>query len=336
MDPVMTVFLSGATGFVGINLLEELLGAAQNVVVFADRALPEAARNALAHLPGRMAEAVGDVRDKARLKVLMAEHGVTRVIHAAVITSSAERERSQGDVITSVNLAGTGAIAQAAAEHGVERFLLVGSVAAYGPVAASQFETVIEEAPQAPVSLYGVGKSASEAITRRIAELHGMDYRIGRLGTVFGPWEHASGVRDTLSAPHQIMRAARSGGAVLLPRPAFKNWHYSRQVASDLRRLIDVPATRRRDYNLGATACWSLAEWCSALSSRMPGFRFAIGAGPGAPVELYETEDNALLSGARFIEEFGPRREYSMDEALDDYLEWTEKQSGWGVDRPPV
>ncbi len=328
----MTILLSGATGFVGINLLERLLGDGRRVVAFADRPLPLPASNALGRLPGELAIVTGDVRDRAAIEALMAEHAVSQVIHAAVITSGIAREASQGDVVVSVNLAGTAAMAQAAANHGVDRFLLVGSVAAFGNIAASNCKAVTEDMPQRPVTLYGIGKSASEGIAARIAGLHDMDYRIGRLGTVFGPWEHASGVRDTLSAVHQVVRAARAGRRIRLPRPAMKNWHYSRQVAASLITLLDAPSPRHRIYNLGPAKSWTLADWCSRLQQRLPSFQFDVGDGPGEPIELYESEDNAALSGDRFIAEFGRSGQFDLDAAFADYLDWIDRQHGWGID----
>lgn len=328
----MSLMITGATGFVGINLLEEALRGGQQVISLADRALGETPRSVLAALPGRLTEVLADVRDKEQVKAAIAAHNVTRVIHAAVITSDAARERQQGDVIVSVNLAGTAAVAQAAAEQGVERFLLVGSVSAFGPVPASEVPTIEEDRPQAPRSLYSIGKSASEAILRRIADLHGMDVRIGRLGTVFGPWEHASGVRDTLSAPHQVMKAARERRSVRLPRPALKNWHYSRQAAADLLRLLEASEPARRDYNLGPSSFWSLADWSARLAAERPGFSFTVGEGDGDPIELYEAEDNALLGSAAFIRDLGARREWSLAETALDYLAWAEAHDGWGID----
>ncbi len=332
----MSLMITGATGFVGINLLEEALHDARHVISLADRALGETPRVVLDGLPGRLTEVLADVRDKEQVRATMAAHDVTRVIHAAVITSDAARERQQGDVIVSVNLAGTAAVAQAAAEQSVERFLLVGSVSAFGPVPASDVRTVEEDRPQAPRSLYSIGKSASEAILWRIAELHGMDVRIGRLGTVFGPWEHASGVRDTLSAPHQIMKAARAKRSARLPRPALKNWHYSRQAAADLLRLLEAPEPVRRDYNLGPSASWSLADWCARLAAERQGFSFVVGEGNGDPIKLYEAEDNALLGGDAFTRDLGARREWSMTETALDYLAWAQAHHGWGIDAQAV
>lgn len=328
----MTLLLTGATGFVGINLLEALLGQGRRVVAFADRPLPDQAMQQVAGLPGELICTTGDIRDKLTLKAVMAAANVTNVLHAAVITSNRQREHDQGDVVVSVNIAGTAAITQAAAEHGVERCLMVGSLAAFGQVPMRDTAKLDEDTPQNPTSLYEIGKSASETIAKRMADLHGMDLVIGRLGTVFGPWEHASGVRDTLSAVHQVMQAARAGKQICLPRPAIKNWHYSRQAAASLITLLDAPKTAHRTYNLGPEQSWTLAAWCQLLKTRYPDFDYTIETGPGEPINLYEPLDNADLSGDRFRAEFGKAHEFDLEQSFADYVAWSEQLKGWGID----
>ena len=51
----------------------------------------------------------------------------------------------------------------------------------------------------APASLYALTKFAAESILTRVAETQGISLTAARLGVVYGPWEYATGVRDTLS-----------------------------------------------------------------------------------------------------------------------------------------
>ena len=101
--------------------------------------------------------------------------------------------------------------------------------------------TLDEETPHAPRTLYALGKSAAEAVVARVGELHGLDWVIGRLGTVFGPYEYGTGLRDTLSPVHQVTTAAFARRAVLLARPARKNWLNVRDAVHGLATLLDAP-----------------------------------------------------------------------------------------------
>lgn len=325
----MTVFLTGGSGFVGLALLERLLGQGRTVVNFDRRAVPDAVRPRLAALPGRLIEVAGDVGDPASVEAALRAHAAERVIHAAAVTSGAAREAAAPETVLAVNILGTAVVARAAAVCGVGRFVLIGSVAAFGqgrPMAA----TLDEDTPHAPRTLYSLGKSAAETVVARVGELHGLDWVIGRLGTVFGPYEHGTGLRDTLSPVHQVTAAAFAGRAVTLSRPARRNWHYVRDAVHGLVTLLDAPVLRNRAYNLGTTHIWPLGAWCAGLQTRHPGFRWSVGGG-GAPVTLYDDHDGPYLSGERFRAEFGDPGHHDFDAAFADYMRFLGETDGFGV-----
>ena len=60
----MSILVTGAAGFVGLNLLEALLGRGESVVAFDRQPLPAAARADFAALSGRLRAVSGDVRDR--------------------------------------------------------------------------------------------------------------------------------------------------------------------------------------------------------------------------------------------------------------------------------
>ena len=203
----MSYLVTGATGFIGTNIVEQLLHGGDSVVALSNVApLPRQQRLAE---KGDVVFLRGDVRDQAGLEAIIESHHVRRVIHAAVITSNAERERKSGPLIVDVNLVGAAAAATAAANKGVERFVLVGSAGVFSAHDLPDGMLVEESQPQRVDTLYGIGKSAAEVIVARICALNRLSYVIGRVATAFGPWEHDSGYRDTLS-PNS---AAHSEGA---------------------------------------------------------------------------------------------------------------------------
>ena len=84
----MTVLLTGATGFVGLALLERLLADGRSVVAFDKRPLPAALLPRFAALPGTLTALQGDVLNPAEVAAALGTYKVTRVIHAAAITSA--------------------------------------------------------------------------------------------------------------------------------------------------------------------------------------------------------------------------------------------------------
>jgi len=330
----MAVMVTGATGFLGINLLQNLLASGERVVGFSNRALPEAAAQALGDT-GHLSMIVGDVRDRAAVEAALRDHAVRRVVHAAVVTSGPAREREEAEQVIGINIGGLSAVAAASARHGIERLVLVGSVAVFsGRLDSSGLLT--EETPHNATSLYAISKSTCEAILARIAGLNDLDWVVGRLGTLFGPWERDTGFRDTLSPIHQVTRLALGAGHAHLPRPAPRNWHYSRDAARALARLTLAPELRHHIYHLAPQSVWTLQSWCEALQVRYPGFGFSIGdaAAPtgSETVDLYEPRDSALLSWQRYGSEFGPTASYDRETAFADYMDWiarTGARAGW-------
>jgi len=116
-------FVTGADGFVGINLVEELLRQGWRVTALLRRnaGLPE-----FAGLP--VERVIGDVTDFRSLRRAMPEQ-IDAVFHAATNTSLWSRHRV---VQQKVNVKGTRNAVRAALETGARRFIHTSSLVAYG------------------------------------------------------------------------------------------------------------------------------------------------------------------------------------------------------------
>ncbi|HTP94589.1 MAG TPA: NAD-dependent epimerase/dehydratase family protein, partial [Burkholderiales bacterium] len=66
----MTTIVTGAAGFVGLNIVEALLSRGEDVVAFDLAPPPPAARAEFASRPGRLRVVEGDVRDDGALAAL--------------------------------------------------------------------------------------------------------------------------------------------------------------------------------------------------------------------------------------------------------------------------
>lgn len=319
----MSALITGVSGFVGLNLLELLLARGERVVGLSALAVASDVRERLRPLPGEFVEIVGDIRDVALLTRVISEQGIDRVVHLAAVTADAARERHAAAEILSVNLSGLASVLTAAAVHKVGRFLYASSIAVFGGDLPDG-GLIDEHAPHAPRTLYAITKSAGEAVVARLGALHGIDWAIGRLGRVFGPYEYDTGVRDTLSQIYQVTEAALADRAVVLSRPCVKNWNYARDAASNLQTLLYAPAPRHRVYNLGSPHAWALSAWCERLMQRRAGFQFALGAGPGESLDLGGSSDGGLLSWQRFAAEFGTTARFDLNAAFADYWDFLE------------
>jgi UDP-glucuronate 4-epimerase len=328
-----TVLITGASGFVGLALAEHLLARGDRVVGFDLAAPPAAARRAFAALPGRFEAIRGDVRDAAAIGHALRDHAVDHMVLLAAITADAARERAAPRTIFEVNVGGVLAALEAAASAGIGRVVLGSSGSVYG--AAGYAATPLDEidTPLRPEGLYGISKQTAEAAAARLAALHGIDLRIGRLGTCFGPWEAATGARDTPSAPWQVLHHARHGRAVRLPRDSRRDWLYVRDAAAALAALLDAPALPAPVHHLAAGFEWPLSAWCERVAAWHPGFAWRIAADDddvvdtadadgAARIDCYAPQDRAPMSIRRLRADTGFVPRFDLPAAAADFHAW--------------
>jgi nucleoside-diphosphate-sugar epimerase len=323
----VAILVTGGSGFVGLNILERLLGRGEAVVSLAATPPPDAALADFAALPGRLAVVAGDVRDAALLARLWTEHGIDRVIHAAAITAGPARDAAEPAAIAEVNLLGTLNMLDAAHRHGVKRFLYVGTGSVYGGAGLLP-DGRLEEMNPAPVpaSLYGITKYAAERACLRLKALWGLDIVVARLAMVFGRWEHETGLRDQMSLPLQCVRLAAAGGEAVLPAGEFRDWIYAPDVAQALDGLLDAPKLRHELYNVGTGEPFTLAAWCARLAERHPGFRWRSSDEPQdwTVVPLAGGRSPFAARRLRADVDFRP---HGLDAAFADYMDWLERHA---------
>ena len=188
----MRILVTGASGFVGVNLVEALRARRHEVVEFS-------------------LEKGGDVTDTKLLEKLMRDERIEALWHGAAITAGAEREKREAGRILEVNTLATVRALEAAARAGVRRFVYPSSSAVYGSTAFEGAGPVREDEPLRPLNLYGISKVAAEGAVLRLAPALGVEVAAGRINAVFGPWERDTGLRDTLSPHLQLAALAREG-----------------------------------------------------------------------------------------------------------------------------
>jgi UDP-glucose 4-epimerase len=174
--------VTGGAGFIGSNLVRELLGRGTEVRVFDD--LSTGRRENLADVAGEVEVVQGDLRDSEAVSRAMA--GVSRVFHQGAVPSVV---RSVKDPLTSheANATGTLNVLVAARDAGVERVVYASSSSVYGN--AEDFPTR-ETLPTRPISPYGVSKLAGESYCGAFAATYGMGTVALRYFNVFGPWQN--------------------------------------------------------------------------------------------------------------------------------------------------
>jgi len=319
--PPRRILLIGGCGFVGLNIAEALLRQGHNVTLLDRHALPTAAAAAFGALSGRLTTGIVDVTRPDTVAPYLRD-GADGMVLGAAITAGLAREAAAPEAILAVNLGALPGLLRLARDAAVGRVLNLSSAAAYG---AGPGDTPLDEAgPACPTGLYAITKLAGEGVCDRLGALWGLDVISLRLSAVFGPWEHATGLRDTLSPPFQVMRAAAAGTPALLPRPGLRDWVYAPDVAEAVAMLLAAERPRQRLYNVTGAVPWPLLGWGQALRRvPRPGFACLLAEGGEVPtIDLHGTADRAPLSSSRLDGEFGWRARYGAAAAAAHFEAW--------------
>lgn len=163
------VLVTGASGFIGRHLLEHSSATSTDV-----RTLPRDAFTALCE----SAHKVDSVHQVLR--------GCSTVVHLAARAHVLEEQASPAllDIYRKTNVAGTHALARAAAALGVRRFIFVSSIRVNGGISRRPFQAADVPAPAEP---YAVSKYEAELGLWDIARVTGLEVVVVRPPLVYGP-----------------------------------------------------------------------------------------------------------------------------------------------------
>lgn len=309
----MRVFLTGASGFLGLALRDKL--AANDAEVHcADVAPPPPW--AAAALPPPASDIRLDVTDRAAVAKALCAARPDLVLHAAAATADGAREAA-GDAarIAAINVGGTANVVEAAAAAGRPRVLALSSGAVYGKGPAEA--ALLDEADTAPTPriLYAITKLAAEQTALRLGQVHGVPVCAPRLGIVWGRWEHRTGERATTSPIHQALAHLRRGREAVLPLDARLPLIEAADAAEALLRLAASDATGV--VNVGPPEVARVAD-VAALLARDPA-RVRI-AEPGN-VALFAAE-RPPFAQTRYEAACGPLPCAAPRKAADAVLAW--------------
>jgi UDP-glucose 4-epimerase len=239
-------------------------------------------------------------------------------------------QAQQASRFHSINCEATERLARAAASQGALRFVLISSVAVYGP--ASHGELRNEDSPPAPVGPYAQSKRDAELRLLQIAAETGMQVVILRMGTLYGEGDPGNVGR--------LMEAMRRGRFVMIgPGQNKKSLLYVDDAASaSVKAALDPTVRPQGVWNVTGEPC-SMKDIVHGISKALgqtPPQRAvpaafasgllwtgaALGIGPlgewarsqWASVQKWLAED--AYDGSRFSQEFDWQPKVSLEEGL--------------------
>jgi nucleoside-diphosphate-sugar epimerase len=172
----LRVALTGASGYTGGRLLAALTGRGDEVAVLVR---PTSLAKTLRERASEVVE--GDLSDSAAVDRLVA--GRDAVVHVAAIYRTAGHPDAY---YREVNVLGSERLLEAAARHGVRRFVHTSTVGVHGHV---EHPPADETAPLAPGDIYQATKAEAETLALGYHRRRGVPVVVVRPGAIYGPGE---------------------------------------------------------------------------------------------------------------------------------------------------
>jgi nucleoside-diphosphate-sugar epimerase len=239
----MRILVTGASGFIGMNLLQYLAHAHPDAtLIAADLHPPEAKPIQFLTL---------DVCDREACRNVLESSRPTHVVHGAAVTLT-EQTASAAELTRSVNLEGTENLLRAALEVGsIQRFLLLSSSGVYKQNCDDS--ACDEDHPLDLSNAYAQAKRGAELLMETYEERGGFPVVAARIGPVYGLFERSGASRPGVSLIGRLVGFLRSGQAVRVAGPdVSRDWTHAEDIAAGLDGLLFAPNLNHRIYNLSA------------------------------------------------------------------------------------
>jgi threonine 3-dehydrogenase len=176
----MSILITGGTGFIGAEIVRQLLALDQEEIHVLHRS---GNFQRLQDLADRLDFIQVDLADADRLGDVVAATRPHAIYHlGAILTGPGE---ANPQAATEANAFGTYALLEASRRYGVSQFLFASSIGVYG---ADIVEDVITDLTlQRPFTIYGITKVFGEQLGSFYKRKYGLDFRGLRYPSIVGP-----------------------------------------------------------------------------------------------------------------------------------------------------
>jgi UDP-glucose 4-epimerase len=292
------VVVTGATGFLGTHVVEQLQAANATVIAVADRSRLSrwpysAAKSTETIWFDRPAELVAAVRSARPDSVLHLHAMVTTDRSAAAVRSTTE-----------INLLPSLDLMMACAEMKIRRLILMGSGEEFGPDSGPFDDDTVAD----PASPYGASKAAITSYARMFSRAFDLPVVVLRPSVVYGP----------LQAPRmlipQVMHALAEGRAVAVTEGRqTRDFIHVEDVAHGILCALEAEGVNGKSFNLASGEIVTVKD-CLARIERISGRGDLIryGALPYKAGEIFAYEPIA----ERSFSALDWRPSISLDEGL--------------------
>jgi nucleoside-diphosphate-sugar epimerase len=307
----MRYLVTGGAGFIGSNLVDELVQRGHGVVVLDNLSTGKEAN--LDSVRGQIDLRIGSIVDLPTVQ--SACKGVDYVIHLA---ARASVPRSVADPIetNSVNIDGTLNVLVAARDAKVRRLVYAASSSAYGE---SPTLPKNEMMPAAPISPYGVTKYVGELYAQVFGRVYGLENASVRYFNVFGPRQDPTSQYSGVLSRFMFAVLRNEPPTIFGDGEQSRDFTYVDNVVDETLRACEAGCASGKVFNGGTGGRITLNEVVKLLE-KITGKQIRAKYGPPRTGDILHSQ--ADISLARKVLGYEPR--ILFEEGLRRTWEWYE------------
>lgn len=309
MNSAVKILITGASGFVGRNLLGEAVKRGFE----AHALLRDSGKEwRLSGLEGKFFRHSADISDRDSVFSAIKEIKPDYVFHLAAYGSYPFQKEKEAMVKT--NILGTMNLLDASLEYGAKAFVNTGSSSEYGIKNEPMKESDILE----PATLYAVTKAAATHYSAMRAREAALPLVTLRLFSVYGPFEEKGRLIPT------VMLGAATGGLIKLGSPKnARDFVFVGDVVSAYFAVAEN-ASDKKIYGEAINICTGQEKTVGDVAQTVSGFDDASGTPEWASVEgrSYDTASLWVGDGAKAEKLIGWRPERDFKAGLLETFQW--------------
>ncbi len=311
----MRYLVTGGAGFIGSNIVDELVRRGQEVAVLDDLSAGKEAN--LDNVRSKIAFHLGSVTDLAAVEE--ACRGADYVIHLAARTS-VPRSVTDPRETNRVNIDGTLNVLVASRDAKVRRIVYAASSSAYGETPTlPKVETMQPE----PISPYGVTKYAGELYAQVFGRVYGLENASLRYFNVFGPRQDPTSQYSGVLSRFMLAVIERAPLTIYGDGEQSRDFTYVANIVDETLRACEASGASGKVFNGGTGVRIKLNDVVK-LMEQIIGRRIPVNYEPPRAGDIRDSQ--AEISLARRVLGYSPL--VTFEEGLRRTWDWYKSAYG--------